>query len=424
MSIGDFLKSAVLWQRNAAEVINQSALDNAGTTSNVVDAYSATVSIPMDRIHDGENFAVIFNASNTTTTPTLSINGLTGKTITRFDGTALTVGEILVGKYLVSYNQSSDKFLLFAGMTGDLNAIEALSGTSGILCKTAANAWALRTLTAPAAGISVSNGTGSGGNPTLALVNDLSALEGLGSTGIAARTAADTWAQRTIQGTTDTISITNGDGVSGNPTIDIAAKKQAGWIPGGSWSYASATTITIASGGASKYSIGDKLELVQTTTKYFVVVGVADTLLTITGGTDYTLVNAAISSNYYSHESNPVGFPHHFNYSPTPTGFSVQPTFTAKFNVTGRRCTVMFATTVNGTSNTTGFTVPLPITAAAGPDMMQGGNTGNDNGVYQTNVLAQVLTGGTVINLYPAGGSALWTAAGGKGANFNVSYDF
>jgi hypothetical protein len=49
---------------------------------------------------------------------------------------------------------------------------------------------------------------------------DLTALGGLGSTGIAVRTAANTWAQRSIAVTASTgLSITNGDGVGGNPTI-------------------------------------------------------------------------------------------------------------------------------------------------------------------------------------------------------------
>lgn len=99
----------------------------------------------------------------------------------------------------------------------------AAYNTNGLLTQTAADTFTGRTLTGPAAGISVANGNGVSGNPTLSLVNDLSALEGLGSTGIAVRTTTDTWAQRTIVGTSNRISMTNGDGVSGNPTIDIDA---------------------------------------------------------------------------------------------------------------------------------------------------------------------------------------------------------
>jgi hypothetical protein len=49
---------------------------------------------------------------------------------------------------------------------------------------------------------------------------DLTALAALASTGFAARTAANTWAQRTITAGA-LIGVTNGDGVSGNPAIAV-----------------------------------------------------------------------------------------------------------------------------------------------------------------------------------------------------------
>jgi hypothetical protein len=79
-----------------------------------------------------------------------------------------------------------------------------------------------------------------------------------------------------------------------------------------SWAYASASTITVPSGAAALYKKGDKIRLTQTTVKYFYVIGVADTVLTVTGGSDYTVANAAISAISVSHSSNPVGFPDYF----------------------------------------------------------------------------------------------------------------
>lgn len=104
-------------------------------------------------------------------------------------------------------------------LANDLSALEALAST-GFAARTTTDTWAQRTLTAPAAGFTITNPAGVAGNPTFVLANDLSALEGLGSTGIAARTAADTWAQRTISPGAG-ITVTNGDGVSGNPVIAI-----------------------------------------------------------------------------------------------------------------------------------------------------------------------------------------------------------
>jgi hypothetical protein len=79
-------------------------------------------------------------------------------------------------------------------------------------------------LTAPPAGATFSGGpvTGSGAI-TMALANDLAAVEGLSGAGLAVRTASDTWAVRTITGTTDKIDVTNGSGAGGNPTLTIAS---------------------------------------------------------------------------------------------------------------------------------------------------------------------------------------------------------
>lgn len=53
------------------------------------------------------------------------------------------------------------------------------------------------------------------------LDSDLTALAGLSSTGIIVRTGSGTATTRTIAGGNSSVNITNGDGVSGNPTIDV-----------------------------------------------------------------------------------------------------------------------------------------------------------------------------------------------------------
>lgn len=103
-------------------------------------------------------------------------------------------------------------------------ALDGFSGfnTTGFIVQTATNAFAGRTWQAPAAGLTITNPAGTAGNPAIALANDLSALEGLASTGLATRTATDTWAQRSIAVPAAGITITNPAGIAGNPTLALA----------------------------------------------------------------------------------------------------------------------------------------------------------------------------------------------------------
>ena len=130
--------------------------------------------------------------------------------------------------------------------------------------------------------------------------------------------------------------------------------------------YASANTITIASGGASKYTKGDKLRLKQGAGyKYYSIIAVADTLLTVTGGSDYTVADATITDMYYSHGASPVGFPVSFNYTPTvsaTSGTITTATASSKFSVIGGSIAIAGTTTLTdkGTgTNTLRITLPV-----------------------------------------------------------------
>lgn len=57
---------------------------------------------------------------------------------------------------------------------------------------------------------------------------DLTALAALSTTGMLSRTGSNTYALRTVTGTAGRIGVTNGDGVSGNPTLDLATVTDAG----------------------------------------------------------------------------------------------------------------------------------------------------------------------------------------------------
>jgi hypothetical protein len=92
--------------------------------------------------------------------------------------------------------------------------------STGFISRTAANTYAVRSLTAPAAGLTISNPAGTAGDPTFSLANDLAALEGLSTAGFSCRTATDTWAIRTLTAGNG-IGITNPAGTAGNPTVSV-----------------------------------------------------------------------------------------------------------------------------------------------------------------------------------------------------------
>lgn len=152
-----------------------------------------------------------------------------------------------------------------------------------------------------------------------------------------------------------------------------------GWISASeAWTYASASTITVPSGAASKYTKGDKIKITQTTVKYFYIIAVADTTLTVTGGADYTVANAAITNNYYSHQITPVGFPLSFSlgtptFTSTGTAFTNQPQNNNwKFHISGSLCTISGFASTHATSGATGIFIAtfgtgyLPTLAAYG----------------------------------------------------------
>lgn len=88
-----------------------------------------------------------------------------------------------------------------------------------------------------------------------------------------------------------------------------------GWTEfGHTLTYASATSFTVAADITDQIAVGDKIKVTNGgSTKYFYVTAVSysspNTTVTITGGSDYTLANSAITSPYFSKASSPVGFP-------------------------------------------------------------------------------------------------------------------
>lgn len=126
---------------------------------------------------------------------------------------------------------------------------------------------------------------------------------------------------------TDVVSIANG--VTGESVI-------SGWMALGACTYVSADSPTFVmnmAGDATSYlSLGSRIRLTQTTVKYFVVTAIGAysggvTPITLYGGTDFTLANAAITLPYFSLHKAPFGFPLNplkWNIEITSTAFDKQ----------------------------------------------------------------------------------------------------
>lgn len=153
-----------------------------------------------------------------------------------------------------------------------------------------------------------------------------------------------------------------------NDIQDAINGLEAGWTPAPeTWTYASATTFTVSGDYTAYYVTGTRIRMTNSTVKYFVVVSSAHsagtTTVTITGGSDYSLVDLAITLPYYSYSPSPPNYPPMFNY--TPTGVSAAGvTLSGRFSVLGRRCLVDLLMEFTGAITFT--TMPtLPITASA-----------------------------------------------------------
>lgn len=108
--------------------------------------------------------------------------------------------------------------LNLVGIVSDLTTI----GT-GIVSKDSSNNLQARTLSTSGGGISIANPDGSAGNPTFSLTGISSAIANIGvATGLLSIQNGSTATAVNILGTTNQISVANGNG-TGNPTIAIAS---------------------------------------------------------------------------------------------------------------------------------------------------------------------------------------------------------
>jgi len=125
----------------------------------------------------------------------------------------------LAGNNGVTLVDGGAQSTLTVGLTG--TALSLQNASSGLLFKVSGNI-VPRTLASGSSGISVANGLGVAGNPTVSLSGRVLDFQNLGgSTGLVALTSGSVTSVDVL-GTTNQINVANGGG-PGNPTISIAS---------------------------------------------------------------------------------------------------------------------------------------------------------------------------------------------------------
>jgi hypothetical protein len=106
-------------------------------------------------------------------------------------------------------------------LNGASGSLEAAS--NGVIVKTGASTVTNRSIAVSGAGLAITNGSGVSGNPTVALDGLISAIAQVGGTGLLAFQNGATAGGVLIAGTANQINVANGNGQGGNPTISMVS---------------------------------------------------------------------------------------------------------------------------------------------------------------------------------------------------------
>jgi hypothetical protein len=207
-----------------------------------------------------------------------------------------------------------------------------------------------------------------------------------------------------------------------------------GWVlDSDTWVYVSATSFKIVGKDVrSKFPVGVKLKCTDGgSTKYFYGVKAelsgSDTLITITGGTDYSLSGGAITDPHYSNANVAQGFPDWFNWkfssvsaSGSMTVSNVTYVVNTKFCIRGRWLTLKFRVdmTLGGSASTAIIFTGIPAPTLGTTQYIGGGmaltinkqcwlfSTSGNDGIRAFLYDNSNFTLGA--NVYGAAGIAMW----------------
>lgn len=280
------------------------------------------------------------------------------------------------------------------------------SATNGVIVKTGSNTIAARTIQTTGNGVQIVDGNGIAGNPTISLTGLVQSLANSSGPGLLAMPNNGTVTPRAIDGTADQISVTNGNGAAGNPTVRLADNAI---LPGtGSMTVPSGTTAQqpAGSGGQVRYDTDADAYLgyAAGSWRQFSLAGGVTLLNTGTGLTGgpitstgtISIANTAVTAGTYG-SSTQVG----------QFAVNAQGQLTSATNVTISPSGIGAVASVAGTTGeitsvgTTNVVLSLPAaltftgkTVTNGTFNMAVANVGSD--AVTTNTASQTLTGKTM----------------------------
>ena len=323
--------------------------------------------------------------------PFLTVGSTSGLTQARYLSTATGL----------SLSDTGAGGVLTINMTGAASSLNAAS--TGIIVKNATNTVINRSL-AVGAGMTISNADGISGNPTFGLSTILQNLASTLSAGMLSLNGTTITAY-TLQGTTNQISMTNGNGVSGAPTIGLATDPV---VPG-------TGSITVPSGTTAQRNGSSAAFRYNSETGLFEGYGSSGWISFTTGGSGVTSITTGTgltggpitSTGTISIASTGVGAGSYTNAS-----FTVN----AQGQLTSASSGGTLAISGGGTGQTTAsaaFNALSPMTTAG--DIIYGGTSGAGTrlGVGTAGQVLTVNSGATAPQWTTLSGVSVTTFSGG-----------